>query len=220
MADEIQHREMLPHHILPTSESHHHDIHARRHSSCVGNRYPVSRTDFLIQLFLARPHEQHHIPSQSDAGTSQQKSPAKPHKRSANKPTSLLLDPIWNTVARSGTLTQTSIYPKSRQNKGEQQIHPPEISSYGQCLGHDSTSEMGESGEEKKCCKPPPHVQDPKQHSSHRTPLHSTHDYQQHTTVSLKEVAGYPIPHPTLPELIFPSDSNCVDFQRSFKDHP
>ena len=71
----------------------------------------------------------------------------------------------------------------------------------------------------KKCFKPPPHVQDPKRHSSHRcTPLHSPHDCQQHTTVSLKEVAGYPIPHPALPELIFPSDSNCVEC--TFKDHP
>ena len=55
--------------------------------------------------------------------------------------------------------------------------------------------------------------------TSHQcTPLHSTHDCQQHTTVSLKEVAGYPIPHPALPELIFPSDSNCVEC--TFKDHP
>ena len=50
------------------------------------------------------------------------------------------------------------------------------------------------------------------------TALHSTHDCQQHTTVSLKEVAGYPIPHPSLPELIFPSDSNCVEC--TFEDHP
>ena len=95
------------------------------------------------------------------------------------------------------------------------------ISSYGQCLGHDSTSEMREPGEEKKCCKPPPHVQDKKQHrsSSHQcTPLHITHDCQQHTTVSPKEVAGYPIPHPALLELISPSESICVEC--TFEDHP
>ena len=184
MADEIQHREMLPHHILPTSESHHHDIHARRHSTCVGNRSPVSRTDFLIQLVLARPHEQHHILSQSDAGTSQQKSPQNLTK---DPPTSRqqayfsLVRPhleyccsVWNPHTNKHYIQNRG------STKASSKIHPPEISSYGQCLGHDSTSEMGEPGEEKKCCKPPPHVQDPKQHSSHQcTPLHSTHDCQE-----------------------------------------